>query len=64
MFSVDVNFSSGRGTVAVLGARWKVVTKPFEVLHTADGFVSLVKKLKGLDGEIRIVKEHTGRYYE
>ena len=64
MFAVGVDVSNDRSTVAVLGAQRKVVMKPFEVPHTADGFASLVEKLRGLNGEARIVMEHTGRYYE
>ena len=64
MFAVGVDVSNGRSTAAVLGARRKVVMKPFEVPHTADGFASLIEKLRGLNGEARIVMEHTGRYYE
>ena len=64
MFAVGVDVSNGRSTVAVLGAQRKVVMKPFEVPHTADGFASLSEKLRGLNGEARIVMEHTGRYYE
>ena len=64
MFAVGVDVSGGRSTVAVLGARRKVVMKPFEVLHTTDGFASLSEELNVLDGEVRIVMEHTGRYYE
>ena len=64
MFAVGVDVSNGRSMAAVLGARRKVVMKPFEVPHTADGFASLVEKLRGLNGEARIVMEHTGRYYE
>ena len=41
MFAVGVDVSNGRSTVAVLGARRKVVMKPFEVPHSADGFASL-----------------------
>ena len=37
---------------------------PFDVSHDADGLASLVEKLKALDGETRVVMEHTGRYYE
>ena len=55
MFAVGVDVSNGRSTVAVLGARRKVVMKPFEVPHTADGFASLAEKLNGLNGEARIV---------
>ena len=64
MFAVGVDVSNGRSTVAVFGAKRKVVMKPFEVPHTAEGFASLAEKLNGLDGEIRIVMEHIGRYYE
>ena len=64
MFAVGVDVSNGRSMAAVLSARRKVVMKPFEVPHTADGFASLVEKLRGLNGEARIVMEHTGRYYE
>ena len=64
MFAVGVDVSNGRSTVAVLGAQRKVVMKPFEVPHTADGFAYLSEKLRGLNGEARIVMEHTGRYYE
>ena len=64
MFAVGVDVSNGRSMAAVLGAQRKVVMKPFEVPHTADGFASLIEKLRGLNGEARIVMEHTGRYYE
>ena len=64
MFAVGVDVSNGRSTVAVLGAQRKIVMKPFEVPHTTDGFASLSEKLRGLNGEARIVMEHTGRYYE
>ena len=64
MFAVGVDVSNGRSMIAVLGARRKVVMKPFEVPHTADGFAFLIEKLRGLNGEARIVMEHTGRYYE
>ena len=66
MFAVGVDVSNGRSTVAVLGAKRKVVMKPFEVRHTVEGFASLAEKLNSLNlsGETRIVMEHTGRYYE
>ena len=64
MFAVGVDVSNGRSTVAVLSFGRKVVMKPFEVQHTADGFAALAEKLNSLNGETRIVMEHTGRYYE
>ena len=64
MFAVGVDVSNGRSTVAVLQTKTSVLMKPFEIPHTAEGFAGLAGKLADLDGEVRIVMEHTGRYYE
>ena len=64
MFAVGVDVSNGKSMVAVLQSKTQVIHKPFEVAHTAEGLAALVKKLNALDGEKRIVMEHTGRYYE
>ena len=64
MFAVGVDVANGRSMVAVLNTRQKVVMKPQEVQHTVEGFADLTKKLNALNGEVRIVMEHTGRYYE
>ena len=64
MIAVGVDVSNGRSTVAVLQSKTDVFMKPFEVPHTVEGFNSLSQKLAGLDGDVRIVMEHTGRYYE
>ena len=49
MFAVGVDVSNGRSTVAVLGQGRKVVMKPFEVQHTAEGFAALADKLNTLN---------------
>ena len=64
MFAVGIDVSNGHSTVAVIGSKRNVVIKPFEVRHTTEGFAALAEKLNGLDDEIQIVMEHTGRYYE
>ena len=64
MFAVGVDISNGRSTVAVLQSKTDIVLRPFEVAHTTQGFIDLAEKLNSLDGEIKIVMEHTGRYYE
>ena len=64
MFAVGVDVSNSRSTVTVLDMAQKEIMKPFEVQHTAEGFAALIERLKALDGECRIVMEHTGRYYE
>ena len=64
MFAVGIDVSNGRSTVAVLRSKTQAVCKPFEVAHTAEGLITLIEMLNALDGETRIVMEHTGRYYE
>ncbi len=64
MFAVGVDVSNGRSMVAILHSKYELVMKPFEVPHTNEGFASLTVMLHGLGGEVRIVMEHTGRYYE
>ena len=64
MFAVGVDVSNGRSMVAVLQSKTNVLMKPFEIPHTVEGFTSLTGKLAGLDGDVRVVMEHTGRYYE
>ena len=64
MYAVGIDVSKGRSTVAVLEPLGKTVAKPFEVRHTKSGMNDLVNYLNTLDGECRVVLEHTGRYYE
>ena len=64
MFAAGVDVSNGWSTVSVWETKTKVTLKPFEVSHTPEGLGDLVQKLKGLDGETKVIMEHTGRYYE
>ena len=64
MNAAGIDVSSRKSTVAVLRPFGEVVRVPFEVSHSAEGLASLVQQLKAIDGETRVVMEHTGRYYE
>ena len=64
MFAVGVDVSNGWSTVAVLQSKKTVTLKPFEVSHTPEALGRLVDKLNSLNGEIKVIMEHTGRYYE
>lgn len=64
MFAVGIDVSNGKSTVAVLQSKTQKNVKPFEVRHTAESLNSLAEKLNGLDDDVRVVMEHTGRYYE
>lgn len=64
MNAVGIDVSKGKSMVAVTRPFGEVVTRPFEVQHTASELKGLVDHLKRLDGETRVIMEHTGRYYE
>jgi transposase len=64
MNAVGIDVSKGKSMVAVLRPLGVVVAKPFEVGHTVTELGKLADFLKSLDGETKVVMEHTGRYYE
>jgi len=64
MNAVGIDVSKGKSMVAILRPLGVVVAKPFEVNHTAAELGKLADFLKNLDGETKVVMEHTGRYYE
>ena len=64
MNAVGIDISKGKSMVAVARSFGEVVSKPFEIHHTANGITDFIEYLNVLDGDTRIVMEHTGRYYE
>lgn len=64
MNAVGIDVSKGKSMIAVARPLGEVVSKPYEVRHTASELRELAKSLKSLDGETRVILEHTGRYYE
>lgn len=64
MNAAGIDVSSRKSTVAVLRPFGEVVHMPFDVVHSTEGLTALAEQLKALDGETRVVMEHTGRYYE
>ena len=64
MNSAGIDVSKGKSMVAVFRPFNETVAKPFEVRHTSSELRQLADYLKSLDGETRVVMEHTGRYYE
>ena len=59
-----IDVSKGKSMVSVLRPFREVVAKLFSVGHTGGELKELADYLKSLDGETRVVMEHTGRYYE
>ena len=64
MNAVGIDVSKGKSTVSVMRPLGEVVAKPFAVRHTGSELKELTDYLKSLDGETRVIIEHTGRYYE
>lgn len=64
MNAVGIDISKDKSMIAVVRPFGEVVTTPYEVGHTASELRKLASSLQSLDGETRVVLEHTGRYYE
>lgn len=64
MNAVGIDVSKGKSMIAVVRPFGEVVNTPYEVNHTVGELRELANSLQSLDGETRVVLEHTGRYYE
>jgi transposase len=64
MNAVGIDVSKGKSMVAILRPYGEIVSSPFEVKHITSNIRSLIEQIKSIEGESRIVMEHTGRYYE
>lgn len=64
MNAVGIDVSKGKSMIAIVRPFGELVKKPYEVRHTASELRALANLLKSLDGETRVILEHTGRYYE
>lgn len=63
MNSVGIDVSKGKSMIAVMRPFGEVICSPFEVSHTSSELSTLARRLKSLDGEIRVVMEATGNYH-
>lgn len=64
MNAVGIDVSKGKNMVAIMRPFGEIVVSPFEIKHTSSDINSLIELIHSVDGESRIVMEHTGRYYE
>lgn len=62
--AVGIDVAKGKSTVTVLRPLGELVAKPFNVNHTTSELRKLADFLKSLNGETRVIMEHTGRYHE
>lgn len=63
MISVGIDVSKGKSTVCAMKPGGEVLEPPFEMLHTIEGILSLVRLIGTYTEEIRVVLEDTGHYY-
>ena len=64
MNAVGIDVSKGKSMVAIIRPYGEIVSSPFEIKHTSGNIRSLIEQIRSIEGESRIVMEHTGRYYE
>jgi len=62
MNAVGIDVSKGRSTVAIIRPFGEVVRNPFDVYHSRSGLEDLANLILSLEGESRVVLEHTGKY--
>lgn len=61
--AVGIDVSKGKSTITVRRPGGKVVLAPFDVKHNREDLKELVKTLRKIGGNMRIVMEHTGMYW-
>ena len=61
--SIGIDVSKGKSTVAIRQPGGVILQKPFEFNHSAQGLKAFIDYLNSIDGDKRIVMEHTGMYW-
>ena len=64
MNAVGIDVSKRKSMVAIMRPGREIVYPPFEIKHTSNDIQSLIHLILSIEGESRIVMEHTGHYYE
>lgn len=64
MNAVGIDVSKGKSMVAIMRPFGEIVEAPFELKHSSSDISALIKLIKSVDGESRVVMEYTGRYHE
>ena len=63
LICVGIDVSKGKSTVSAFQWGDVVLMKPHDVAHTASALNELADSLRRFPGEVRVVMEHTGRYW-
>ena len=64
MNAVGIDVSKGKSMIAVMRPFGEVVASPCKISHTERELEELTRFLKSLSGEIKVIMEYTGNYYQ
>ncbi len=63
MISVGIDVSKGKSMVCIMKPGGEVLKTPFELLHSMESILHLVKLINSYDEEVRVILEDTGHYH-
>ena len=63
MISVGIDVSKGKSMVCIMKPGGEVLKTPFEMLHSMESILHLVKLIDSYDEEVRVILEDTGHYH-
>lgn len=63
MISIGIDVSKGKSTVCAMKPGGEVLKPPFEILHTMEGVLSIVRLIETYNEEVKVVLEDTGYYH-
>jgi transposase len=63
MISVGIDVSKGKSTVCIMKPYGEVLKPPFDMLHSMEDILNLIKLIKSYDEEVRVILEDTGHYH-
>lgn len=63
MISVGIDVSKGKSMVCIMKPGGEVLKPPFELLHSRESILHLVKLIKSYNEEVRVILEDTGHYH-
>lgn len=62
-YSVGIDVSMGKSTIAIISTDGEVISEPFEIEHTKSGFNLALEKIKDIPKDnVKFVMESTGNY--
>ncbi len=63
MISVGIDISKGKSMVCIMKPGGEVLKTPFQMLHSVESILHLVKLIESYDEEVRVILEDTGHYH-